>query len=453
MKAIGLDIGTTTLSAIILDGETGGVIETMNIANGADMPQDVPGGRLQDANVIAEKAVGMVRTLIEKHGPVEVVGIDGQMHGMLYVDENGDAVSPLYTWQDGRGSLPCEGGTYASVLTELAGYPMASGFGLTTHYWFVKNGCVPEKAVKLCTIYDYAGMKLTGGKAPLMHSSSAASLGLYDSKNACWDMEAIRKAGMDPAMLPDVTDGYAIQGCMPEGAQVSCGIGDNQASFIGAVRDMDSAILVNIGTGGQVSMMSDTPGSAENIERRPLGEGASILVGSSLCGGRAYALLENFVRSCAAAGGYAGDKLYAPMNEAGLRALEFADPWKVDTRFNGTRKEPGIRGCFSGVSVDNFDFDHLVGGVLMGMAAELHGLYGEMRTIDSRKLTVLVGSGNGIRRNPALKKAFEMAFGLDMVIPAHLEEAAYGAALFGLAAAGKVGSLSEAQKLINYTEA
>ena len=453
MKAIGLDIGTTTLSAIILDGEEGRVLETLNVANGADMPQDVPGGRLQDADVIARKAVELVRTLMEKHSPVDVIGIDGQMHGMLYVDENGCAVSPLYTWQDGRGSLSCEGGTYASELSGLTGHAMASGFGLTTHYWFVKNGLVPEKAVKLCTVYDYVGMKLTGSKAPLMHASSAASLGLYDSTNARWDAAAVEKAGLDAAMLPEVTDDCALQGHTPEGGAVSCGIGDNQASFIGAVREMDSSILVNMGTGGQVSMMSDAPGSAENIERRPLGEGKSLLVGSSLCGGRAYALLEGFVRSCAAAGGYEGDKLYEPMNQAGLRALELSDPWKVDTRFNGTRKNPALRGSIAGISVDNFDFDHLVGGVLMGMADELRGLYGEMQSFDKRGLTMLVGSGNGIRRNPALKKAFEMAFGLPMSIPAHLEEAAYGAALFGLAAAGKVESLAAAQKLIRYLPA
>ena len=450
MKAIGLDIGTTTLSAIILDGEKGTVLETLNVINGADMPQDVSGGKLQDADVIAKKAVGLVKTLLEKHSPVDVIGIDGQMHGMLYVDADGSAVSPLYTWQDGRGSLPFENGTYAGVLSEKTGYAMASGFGLTTHYWFVKNGLVPENAARLCTIYDYVGMKLTQSKQPMMHSSSAASLGLYDSMNACWDEKAILAAGLDMKMLPEVTDGCMLCGHTPEGVGVSCGIGDNQASFIGSVRDMDNAILVNMGTGGQVSMMSDARGSAENIESRPLGEGKSLLVGSSLCGGRAYALLEGFVRSCAAAGGYEGDKLYEPMNQAGLKALAFEDAWKADTRFNGTRKNPGLRGSLSGISVDNFDFEHLVGGVLMGMAGELRGLYGEMQTIDGRDLTMLVGSGNGIRRNPALKKAFEMAFGLPMYIPAHLEEAAYGAALFGLAASGKADSLADAQKLIVY---
>jgi len=452
MKAIGLDIGTTTLSAIILDGAEGRVLETLNISNGADLEQDVPGGRLQDADVIARKAVEMVEKLAEKYSPIDVIGIDGQMHGMLYVDECGSAVSPLYTWQDGRGSLPFENGTYASVLSETTGHAMASGFGLTTHYWFMRNNLVPEKAVKLCTVYDYVGMKLTGSKKPLMHSSSAASLGLYDSTNACWDSAAIAKAGMDMEMLPEVTDACALVGHTPDGIAVSCGIGDNQASFIGAVREMDRAVLVNMGTGGQVSMMSDAPGSAENIERRPLGDGKSLLVGSSLCGGRAYALLEGFVRSCAAAAGYEGGKLYEPMNSIGLEALEAEEAWSVDTRFNGTRKNPDLRGSISGIGVDNFDLKHLVGGVLTGMAMELRNLYGEMQTFEKHRVDMLVGSGNGIRKNPALKKAFEMAFGLPMYIPQHFEEAAYGAALFGLAAAGKVECLAEAQKLIAYGE-
>ena len=62
----------------------------------------------------------------------------------------------------------------------------------------------------------------------------------------------------------------------------------------------------------------------------------------------------------------------------------------------------------------------------------------------------LVGSGNGIRKNPALVKIAEKQFASSMKIPAHLEEAAVGAALFGLIAGGILKSSAEAKKLIRY---
>ncbi len=86
------------------------------------------------------------------------------------------------------------------------------------------------------------------------------------------------------------------------------------------------------------------------------------------------------------------------------------------------------------------------------MARELYGLFEEMLGAGAKKPDVLVGSGNAIRRNPALRKAFEMVFDMPLVIPAHQEEAAYGAALSGMAAAGLTPDLRAAQGLIRYGE-
>jgi hypothetical protein len=78
---------------------------------------------------------------------------------------------------------------------------MSTGFGLTTHYWMTVNGAIPKGAVRMCTIFDYAAMKLTGRAEPLMHSSGAASWGLFDSVNARWMETEIAACGMDPAYL------------------------------------------------------------------------------------------------------------------------------------------------------------------------------------------------------------------------------------------------------------
>ncbi len=134
--------------------------------------------------------------MIERHAPVGAIGLDGQMHGVLYVDGAGRAASPLATWQDGRGDLPLGEGSYASELIRLTGLHMATGFGLTTHFWNLANGAVPEGARALATIADYVGMRLTGRTSPLMHASNAAGIGLTPPPGAGTPRRFARRASI-----------------------------------------------------------------------------------------------------------------------------------------------------------------------------------------------------------------------------------------------------------------
>ena len=80
------------------------------------------------------------------------------------------------------------------------------------------------------------------------------------------------------------------------------------------------------------------------------------------------------------------------------------------------------------------------------MADELYRMYGRC----GEERSILVGSGNGLRKNPALQRTFESLFGLELHTPQHKEEAAFGAALCGLCACGEKKGLKEAQELIKY---
>ena len=65
----------------------------------------------------------------------------------------------------------------------------------------------------------------------------------------------------------------------------------------------------------------------------------------------------------------------------------------------------------------------------------------------------LVASGNGVRLNRPLQRIMEKTFGMKPKIPLHREEAAFGAALFGLVAAGKYESVTAAAaRLVRYEE-
>lgn len=141
---------------------------------------------------------------------------------------------------------------------------------------------------------------------------------------------------MGVRMLPEVTEKFQILGTY-QGIPVCTAAGDNQSSFLGSVRNARESILVNMGTGGQVSVCSDQYFSAEDIEARPFINGSYLLVGSSLCGGRAYALLAQFFEQCARAMGAEGKDPYEVMERF------LAENDKDDKEKRARRK--GIRIC------------------------------------------------------------------------------------------------------------
>jgi len=127
-----------------------------------------------------------------------------------------------------------------------------------------------------------------------------------------------------------------------------------------------------------------------------------------------------------------------------------AEALRVDTRFSGTRAEPGIRGAILGIGTGNLTPENLITGVRDGIAEELLG-YLDRFPVDVRgSRTALVGSGNGIRRNTELQKVFERRLGMEMKVPAHREETSCGAALLAGVACGALPDLAAAGKLIRY---
>ena len=101
-----------------------------------------------------KKAKEILDELIVQHPDTEAIGLTGQMHGMLYVDETGRAVSPLYTWQDrGGDQIWKDGLTYAQFLKASAG-DAASGYGLTTHYYLQQTGKNSKRQSAKMTTYQ-----------------------------------------------------------------------------------------------------------------------------------------------------------------------------------------------------------------------------------------------------------------------------------------------------------
>lgn len=447
MHVVGLDIGTTTICAVVLQEDSGKLLHSSTVINDTAQ-QGAAWERLQSPNAIVHKCEELLQMLLQQYAPVSCIGISGQMHGMLYLNQRGEAVSPLYSWQDESANEPYDTTkSFAQKLTDITGHPMASGYGAATYYTHSLLKVVPQDAVCFCTVHDFVAMRLCGQTKPLTHSSDAASFGLYLNTETKFDTSALQRAGLDATFFPQVTQDFTVFGSY-QNVPVAVAIGDNQASFIGSVRDMEETVLVNVGTGSQLSFATKTAEPYPGTQLRPLVNGSFLRVGASLCGGRAFAALESFLRGTAQfITGKEVESAYPAIDRYLAESDAPGNPLRVNTQFSGTRENPLNRGSVLHLDLENFTPQHLTWGVLQGIVSELALFYpaGESHS-------TLVGSGNGLRKNEALCRLFVRQFGKKLLMPVHTEEAAFGAALFAMTAAGRAASLEQAQTRITYVE-
>ncbi len=451
MNILGIDIGTTTVTALVLNTEKSEILKSCTLKNDSFIDsRDFE--KLQNPNLIIQIVKSAIKNVAEKL-TIDAIGITGQMHGILYLDKENTPCSPLMIWQDERGNeIYKDGLSYAEYLTKETGIKAASGFGLTTHFYNLINNEIPENAVTLCTIHDYLAALLTGTE-PVTHSSDAASLGFYNLKENCFSDCALKIAGIDKSFLPQVIKSTALAGktnCdfLPNDIPVSVAIGDNQASFLGSVADAENSVLVNVGTGSQVSFLTDKVTDLSCGEIRPLTDDKYIFVGASLCGGRAYAILKAFFEKCAEMLGGTKENLFSLMDEKAESITDFSDLLTVNCQFCGTRENPKIRGSIENIGIENLTPENLISGTLKGVSKELLDMYESEKALLTATPSTLVCSGNGLRKSEIWRKIFTEDFKMTAILPKHSEEAAVGACVFASVASGIYKDIKSAQNAL-----
>lgn len=449
MKYIGLDIGSTSISGLLLDGNTGKELRRKTIRNNANNKTRNAWEHLQNAEHLAGLCGELVEALAGGVQEIGGIGITGQMHGIVYVDKAGQACSPLITWQDERGNLLNESGqTYCKAVKELTGWNIATGYGLMTVYYDSVHQRIPAAAAGICTIGDYIAMKLCGLKKPLLHVSNAAGLGFFDLEKAQYDWEAIAKSGIDTRLLPEVSCVEQVIGTTKDHIPVIIALGDNQASFLGAVGNREK-VLINIGTGSQVSAMIKNITKSTKLEYRPYIDGKYLLIGAGLCGGGAYGLLEKFIHEVSDFVGAEYDEcLMQKLDAAAEKVTQAHNHLQIDTRFRGTRTDPHVRGRITEIGTDNFTIGHLAYATMRGMCMELYNFYQEFPA-QAEEPDFLVGSGNALRNSAIEKKILTDVFQKDIKLPESIEEAAYGSALLAIHVVEK-RSWNDLNQMIKY---
>jgi sugar (pentulose or hexulose) kinase len=266
----------------------------------------------------------------------------------------------------------------------------------------------------------------------------AASWGIFNLQKGQWDSEAVDKLGIPKKMLPTVNStakplgtiqpAIAKQLGLGNNVQVCRPVGDNQASIIGAAGFAGNAAVLNLGTGGQISIPQNDYQFVETFETRPMPFGGFILVGASLCGGWAYSCLQKFIQATVKE--FSGievsdEEIYKRMNAIAAETEEGATGITVDTRFSGTRQNPNLRGSISGIGVNNLTIANLTRGFVEGVVRELAE---KVSATGIQDFTQIIASGNTVHRNPVVLNVIESIFGLPCYISFSREEAALGAA-------------------------
>jgi sugar (pentulose or hexulose) kinase len=474
---LGIDIGTTTITALALDANTGAVVAHATTANAAEIsvPADKARGYSEwEVARMVGASCGCLRTVAEQLGNRRAglagLGITGQQHGGAIIDEVLKPLTPLINWQDRRSQEPMPGSrrSYLHRAQELVGDEapqrtgcrLHSGFMATTLFWMKERGVLPARGTA-CLIMDYFAALLTG-QVPTTDATCAASFGVLDLRAADWDASSIAALGLRRSLFPPVgvsgervgslTATIAEITGLPAGLPIWGAIGDNQASFLGSVADRRDSVLVNVGTGGQVTAFLGDYVYDSRLETRPFPRGGYLLVCPGLCGGRTYAVLERFFHQV----GIelfeiaANEVLYPTMNRLAMSVPAGADGLRCEPFFTGTPQNSELRASWSGITPENFTPAHMARALLEGMARAFRSGFNAIRPHLPAPPVRLIGAGNGLRANPLLAELVAGEFQLPVVVPYHREEAALGAALMAAIGAGIFPNLAAAGQLIQY---
>lgn len=436
---LGLDIGTTSISIVVLDITTGKTLLSITEPHKSRIPNDDTDSYLLDPAKVFSITQKLVDSATGQFPNIEGIGATGQMHGVLIVDQEGNAVSPVYTWLDMRASrLGPNGVSYISDLEKLTGVAMPSGYGCSTLYTLSRCGTIPSGSETFCTITDYVAMHLAGRNTPMLDPSLAHSVGYFDVNENSFKYDLWQE--VSSLSLPSIVESATIIGRYKNRIPITAAIGDNQASFLGSVKKSDSGILINVGTSGQICFLetSDQSYSDPNLDIRPYPTGEKLLVGASLTGGKSFDVLAGLIEDLS-------HLIKAPINpydilDTFVMPPVASDTLSVETTFKGTRLDPLKTGSISGISLDNFTIERLYWTFAEGIIDELYGMIGQNHEILRKPDLYIVASGNAVKKNLSLVMEIKKHFHAPVLVPLQEESAAQGAAL--IAAAGIQGGLS-----------
>jgi xylulokinase len=273
MKLLGIDVGTGGSRAVVTD-ETGRVLDSATIEH-EHFASPRTGWAEQDARDWWRASSEAVRTVLARGNvtaeEIACVGLTGQMHGAVMLDEADEPLRPAIIWCDLRTDEQCRTLTErvgAQRLIQLVLNPALEGFTLPKMLWVrEREPRVWERVRAVLLPKDYVRLRLTGDKATDVADASGTLL--FDVRRRAWSKEMLGHAGIDESILPRAFESPEVTGRVCEagaretglraGTPVVAGAGDQAAGAVGMGIVRPGAVSATIGTSGVVFAATDAP--------------------------------------------------------------------------------------------------------------------------------------------------------------------------------------------------
>jgi xylulokinase len=449
---IGLDVGTSGARAVAVD-LLGNVVASASEPYPLSTPR--PGWTEQDPEdwwAASLKVLGRVGS--ELKDPPLGLGLTGQMHGSVFLDEADRVIRPALLWSDQRTASQCQTITEkvgADRLVEITGNPAITGFQAPKILWLRENEPAAYARVRRVLLpKDYIRLRLTGERAT--DASDASGTLLLDLRRRAWSDEILDSLEVPRAWLPDVHEGPDVTGAvtaeaaavsrLPAGLLVAAGGGDNAASAVGNGIVREGLVSSSIGTSGVVFAHSETAridprgrlhAFCHAVPGRYHLMGVTLSAGGSLRWWREVAGGELDYESMADLAAA------APPGSEGLLFLPYLSGERTP------HLDPRARGVFAGLTLRHTQA-HLTRAVMEGVTYSLKDCLDVMSELGV-PMSEIRATGGGARS--ALWRRLQAdVFGLPVHRTRTEEGPAFGAALLAGVAAGAYADVFDACSVI-----
>ena len=451
---LGLDISTTGAKALLID-EAGQVVSSATTPLTLQTPYPLwseqnPEEWWQGIKSSIKKVLAGRDSVSES---IAAIGLTGQMHGLVMLDETGQVLRPAILWNDQRTGKQCDQ-MRAKIglqrLIKITGNDALTGFTAPKILWVQEN----EPGVFARTRHvllpkDFIRFKLTGEYG--MDKAGGSGTILFDLNQRTWSQELLEELELPKEWFPPTFEGPEISGQISQlaagdtglrvGTPVVGGAGDQaaQATGVGAVEP--GIIALTLGTSGVV--FAPTESALVEPEGRlhafcHSSPGRWHFMGVMLSAAGSLQWYRDTI-----APNLEFDALIAEAEEItpGSEGLFFL-PYLTGERT--PHPDPYARGAWIGLTIRH-QRAHMTRSVLEGVAFGLKDSFELIREAGLGSTSQVRVSGGGAK-SQLWQQILSDILGVELVTVNTTEGAAYGAALLAAVGAGLFGSVPEACK-------
>jgi xylulokinase len=449
---IGIDVSTTATKALLVDA-SGSVVDTASSSYDYDVPR--PMWSEQDPHLWWDATITAVTALLASTevpaSDITGIGLTGQMHGSVLLDENGEVVRPAILWNDQRTEPECEeirSRVGRDRLIHIAGNDALTGFTAPKLLWVVNHEPeVWERVSAVLLPKDYVRYRLTGDLA--LDVAGGSGTILFDLARRTWSSEILESLDLDASLFPPVFEGVDVTGVVSEeaanatglkaGTPVVAGGGDQSANAVGVGAVEPGIVALSLGTSGVVFATSDGPAIEPHGRLHAFCHAVPDrwhMMGVMLSAAGSLRWLRD---SLAPGTSFADLDIGAGEVPPGSDGLIFL-PYLTGERT--PHPDARARGAFVGLTVGH-DLRHLTRAVLEGVAFGLRDGLDLMIASGVPEPRAIRASGGGLR-SALWRQILADVLDTEIMTVETEEGAAFGAALLASVGAGLYASVEEA---------